>query len=219
MKRHECAMPFCMMTWSVAIVMSFALAGCSESEEAASESDFNLTPLTGETDDVDEDDPNFIKADAEQVNTVIAEATPEKPAVTEKPTPEESFLPETPAADERSPFEKEAEETGEVPGDDDPKGKLEHKLKQLQVPPVWLADVTSAWDVENKPWKDGRVEIRRLLGKGDDASRREGIKLTWDYLIKEDIGNRHEYGMYLFPGQRADLGRARVPRVGRADGS
>ena len=68
------------------------------------------------------------------------------------------------------------------------------------MPPAWLADVTSAWDVENKTWKDGRVEIRRLLGKGDDASRREGIKLTWDYLIKEDIGNAHEYGMYLFLG-------------------
>jgi uncharacterized protein with FMN-binding domain len=180
-----------------AVVMSFGLAGCGDPEEAASESEFNLTPLTNETSS--EDDPNFIKADPEQVDTVVAEATQEKSVVETKPA-KEPDQPEIVPEVERLPFEKEAEEVGEAPGDDDPKGKLEYKLKQLQVPPTWLADVTSAWDVENKPWKEGRIEIRRLLGKGDDASRREGIKLTWDYLIKEDIGNAHEYGMYLFLG-------------------
>ena len=54
----------------------------------------------------------------------------------------------------------------------------------------------------DKPWKDGRLEIRRLLGKGDDASRREGVKLMWDYKTKGDMGNGHEYGMYLFLGNQ-----------------
>jgi uncharacterized protein with FMN-binding domain len=39
-----------------------------------------------------------------------------------------------------------------------------------------------------------------LLGQGDDQSRREGIKLTWEYLQKNDIGDGHEYGMYMFLG-------------------
>ena len=54
----------------------------------------------------------------------------------------------------------------------------------------------------NKPWKEGRQEIRRLLGKGDDASRREGVKLMWDYKTKDDIADGHEYGMYLFLGNQ-----------------
>lgn len=192
-----------MMTLSVAIVMSFGLAGCNEPEEPSSESDFDLKPLTGEADStkVDEDDPNFIKADEQQVDTVIAEAESEIPVVEVKPVTEEKLPPETPGADDRSPFEKEAEETSELADDADSKTKLAHKLAQLQVPPAWLADVSSTWDVKVKPWKEGRIEIRRLLGTGDDASRREGIKLTWDYLNKEDIGDGHEYGMYLFLGK------------------
>ena len=77
--------------------------------------------------------------------------------------------------------------------------QLERELARLKVPPAWLADVTSQWDM-NKPWKDARLEIRRLLGKGNDASRREGVKLMWDYKTKGDMGNGHEYGMYLFLG-------------------
>ena len=191
-----------MMTVSVAIVMSFSLAGCNEPEEPASESDFDLKPLTGEADSskVDEDDPNFIKADAKQVDSVIADAESEIPIVKAKPVAEKKLPPKTSGTADRSPFEKDAEETSELADDADPKTKLAHRLAQLQVPPAWLADVPSTWDVKLKPWKEGRVEIRRLLGTGDDASRREGIKLTWDYLNKEDIGNGDEYGMYLFLG-------------------
>lgn len=189
----------CILTIAAAAVIGIGLSGCTEPEEPVSESDFDLTPLTGAPKDAQEPgDPNFIKADPEQVNTAVAEAVREQPVVTKKP--EESFPPEIVPEDDRSPYEKEAEETGDPPSDDDPKGQLEHQLKQLQVPPAWLADVASTWDVQNSPWKDGRIEIRRLLGKGDDASRREGIRLTWDYLMKEDIGNGHEYGMYLFLG-------------------
>lgn len=78
--------------------------------------------------------------------------------------------------------------------------ELEAKLAGFKVPPDWLSSVTTEWDVQGIPWKDARLEIRRLLGLNDEVARREGIKLTWDYLQKEDIGDRHEYGMYMFLG-------------------
>jgi uncharacterized protein with FMN-binding domain len=77
--------------------------------------------------------------------------------------------------------------------------RLEGQLAAFTIPPAWLASVRPKWST-SKPWKEARQEIRNLLGKGDDASRREGIKLTWDYLQKDDIGDGHEYGMYMFLG-------------------
>lgn len=74
---------------------------------------------------------------------------------------------------------------------------LETQLAQLEVPPPWLESVNTSWDT-SKPWKEARIEIRRLLGKTE--TQREGIKLTWVYLQKDDIGNGHEYPMYLFLG-------------------
>jgi uncharacterized protein with FMN-binding domain len=81
----------------------------------------------------------------------------------------------------------------------DPAPDLEKQLAAFQIPPAWIDTIEPKWDIA-KPWKEGRQEIRRLLGLGDDASRREGIKLTWEYLQKNDIGNGHEYGMYMFLG-------------------
>jgi len=52
----------------------------------------------------------------------------------------------------------------------------------------------------NKPWKEARLEIRRILAKGDQASLREGMKLTVLYAEKGDIGDGHELPMYLFMG-------------------
>lgn len=76
---------------------------------------------------------------------------------------------------------------------------LEKRLMALEIPPAWINTVESKWDTA-RPWKEARLEIRRLLGKGDENSRREGIRLMWDYLQKDDIGDGHEYGMYLFLG-------------------
>ena len=76
---------------------------------------------------------------------------------------------------------------------------LEQQLAEFKIPPAWIDTIEPKWDTA-KPWKEARQEIRRLLGRGDDASRREGIKLTWEYLQKKDIGNGHEYGMYMFLG-------------------
>jgi uncharacterized protein with FMN-binding domain len=77
-----------------------------------------------------------------------------------------------------------------------PPPSLAQALAQLKVPPDWLAITPVAWDTA-KPWKDARLEIRRLLAL-DDAAVRQGVKLTWLYAQKGDIGDGHELPMYLF---------------------
>ena len=72
--------------------------------------------------------------------------------------------------------------------------KLDELLAQLVIPPPWLKDVQTQYDT-SKPWKDARLEIRRLLGLGRTETHREAIKLTWLYLQKGDIGDGHEYPM------------------------
>lgn len=76
---------------------------------------------------------------------------------------------------------------------------LEDSLAAIQIPPSWLADIQTSYDTTN-PWKEARLEIRRLLGLGRPGSHREAIKLTWIYLQKNDIGDGHEYPMYTFLG-------------------
>jgi uncharacterized protein with FMN-binding domain len=73
---------------------------------------------------------------------------------------------------------------------------LAQALAQLKVPPDWFAQTAIPWDT-NKPWKDARLEIRRLLAL-DEAHIRQGVKLTWLYAQKRDIGDGHELPMYLF---------------------
>lgn len=69
-------------------------------------------------------------------------------------------------------------------------------LAQVKVPPDWFADTPVTWDT-NQPWTDARLEIRRLLAS-DEAGVRQGVKLTWLYSQKGDIGDGHELPMYLF---------------------
>jgi uncharacterized protein with FMN-binding domain len=73
---------------------------------------------------------------------------------------------------------------------------LQQSLSELKVPPDWIDATPIAWDT-NKPWKDARLEIRRLLGL-EEGCVRQGVKLTWLYAQKGDIGNGHELPMYLF---------------------
>jgi uncharacterized protein with FMN-binding domain len=63
-----------------------------------------------------------------------------------------------------------------------------------------LKGVKVNWNVQAKPWKEGRIEIRRLLGLNQESARKQAIRLTWDYLQKNDIGDGHEYGMYMYLG-------------------
>jgi uncharacterized protein with FMN-binding domain len=69
-------------------------------------------------------------------------------------------------------------------------------MANLKVPPDWFDQVKVTYDT-NLPWKDARLEVRRLLSL---HKNREAMKLTVLYLRKGDIGNGHEYPMYLYMG-------------------
>ncbi len=80
---------------------------------------------------------------------------------------------------------------------------LEAALAALKVPPDWFDSVEIHYHT-NHPWKDARLEIRRLLaaasGQQRGQSSREAMKLTYLYHRKNDIGDGHEYPMYMFLG-------------------
>lgn len=80
------------------------------------------------------------------------------------------------------------------------KNTLAQEMAKLKIPPAWYAATKVNWDVR-KPWKQGRQEVRRILALGTQQSAREGMKLTYMYKLKGDIGNLHEYPMYTFMGQ------------------
>ena len=73
---------------------------------------------------------------------------------------------------------------------------LKKALAELKVPPGWFKSVTVRYDT-NKPWKEARLHIRKLLGGGQ---AREAIKITYLYAAKGDMGDGHELPLYLFLG-------------------
>ncbi len=77
-----------------------------------------------------------------------------------------------------------------------PKPSLDEALAHLKVPPDWFDEVKVPYDT-SRPWKDARLEVRRLLSENKN---REAIKLTVLYVRKGDIGDGHEYPMYLYMG-------------------
>jgi len=89
-----------------------------------------------------------------------------------------------------------AAEGANAPGASGKKPSLTEATAKLKVPPEWFEMTAITWDT-NKPWKDARLEIRRLLGL-DEQAVRQAVKLTWIYAQKSDIGNGHELPMYLF---------------------
>ncbi len=83
-----------------------------------------------------------------------------------------------------------------VAGAAEPGPSAQDALANLKVPPDWFDSTPVTWDT-NRPWKDARLEIRRLLAL-DEPGPRQGVKLTWLYAQKGDIGDGHELSMYLF---------------------
>jgi len=75
---------------------------------------------------------------------------------------------------------------------------LEEALAKVRVPPDWFQTVEIDYSTSH-PWEDARLEVRRLLALGGKKNR-EAMKLTYLYVQKKDIGNGHEYPMYLFLG-------------------
>lgn len=76
------------------------------------------------------------------------------------------------------------------------KPSLKAALAQLKVPPAWFNTTKIQWDT-NRPWKDARLEVRRLMALGAEENR-QAVKITYLYSQKGDIGNGHELPMYLF---------------------
>jgi len=76
---------------------------------------------------------------------------------------------------------------------------LDELLADLEIPPPWLEQVQTQYDT-SQPWKEARLEIRRLLGFGKTETHREAVKLMWIYLQKDDMGDGHEYPMYTLLG-------------------
>jgi uncharacterized protein with FMN-binding domain len=110
------------------------------------------------------------------------------------PAPSQPLSDETPAAASTA----DTSGSGEQPPAVDETSPLDAALASLQVPPAWYDGVAIHYDT-NQPWKEGRLEIRRLLALGGESSR-EAIKLTCIYREKNDIGDGHEYPMYLYMG-------------------
>lgn len=90
------------------------------------------------------------------------------------------------------------------------KPSMKEALARLKVPPAWLAGVQVDWDMA-KPWKDGRVEVRRLLAL-DEEKVRQAVKITWLYARKGDIGDGHELPMYLFMSGNYDWALLEYPK-------
>ncbi len=133
-------------------------------------------------------------------------AAPDDVSNDEVPPPQsepsvEPHQPATPAPDAATNVEPDktqppATNTADTPPTAD---SLAARVQALEIPPPWLADVKTSYDTST-PWKDARIHIRTLLGKNEEPARKEAVKLTWLYLQKNDIGNGHEYPMYLFLG-------------------
>ena len=89
------------------------------------------------------------------------------------------------------------------------KPSLDEALAQLQVPPAWFDEVKVQYDT-NQPWKDARLEVRRLLSLNQN---REAIKLTVLYVRKGDIGDGQRIPHVSLHGRRVCLGRTGVPQA------
>jgi uncharacterized protein with FMN-binding domain len=86
-----------------------------------------------------------------------------------------------------------------MPAAPEPLGSLDGARAALVIPPPWLETVETGYDT-TQPWKEARLEVRRLLEIGTERDRREALKLMWIYRENEDISDGHEYPMYTFLG-------------------
>ena len=74
---------------------------------------------------------------------------------------------------------------------------LEAELAASRVPTAWLAEVYRTYDL-TKPWKEARLQVRRLL---DQGANREAIAIAYDYVVSRHASpDDHEYGLYLCLG-------------------
>ncbi|MCG8651710.1 MAG: hypothetical protein MI861_17855, partial [Pirellulales bacterium] len=159
------------------------LAGCgAKTEEASGGAETNRQPLSGEA---AESNPKSSTSEFSQQ----AKSSPDtEPDESDEPPPQTV---QASAADPNLVEPNLAAKAG---------GKsLQEQLAEFEIPPAWLESVELHWDT-SKPWKEARLEVRRLLGTNVEQDRREGIKLLWHHYTNDDIGDGHEYGFDLYLG-------------------
>lgn len=71
-------------------------------------------------------------------------------------------------------------------------------IAEFTAPPAWVDEVEVTYDL-NKPWAEARRDIRGMLRLGGEDARR-GMKLTWLYYQKGDIGDGSEYALNMYLG-------------------
>ncbi|MBL7037170.1 MAG: FMN-binding protein [Pirellulaceae bacterium] len=184
---------------AIAALLIVATFGCS-GEGPAPGTDTPPTPAVATS---TEDEPNMQEPDPVASVTNPDESVPsEEPgeeAMDEPVVEPEPPTPETVAAVEPTiepTIEPAAEPTAEPTAE---RPSLDDLLADLEIPPPWLEQVQTQYDT-SQPWKEARLEIRRLLGFGKTETHREAVKLMWIYLQKDDMGDGHEYPMYTLLG-------------------
>jgi len=142
-----------------------------------------------------------LPAEPDSSDSPTAAVTQPEVATLPDPEPAPVQVADVPASDSVTSGPVAAPVTPPVVTQPKPAGpsRLDEDLANLQIPPPWLESVEPAWDTA-KPWKEARIEIRRLLGLNKEDARKEGVKLLWEYHKKKDIGDGHEYGFDLFLG-------------------
>lgn len=176
--------------------------GCGESERAMDADGGSSDPLSTE--------PRIAQAESEADAQSPESEVVVKPMLSDPPEPGDTAeVAESPADTETPAYSASGK-----PGDTGEAGpSLDALLAKLEVPPPWLDSVETSYDT-SQPWKEARLEIRRLLSFGKPETHREALKLTWIYLQKDEIGDGHEYPMYTFLGGRPFDGALSRPTDG-----
>ncbi|WP_310820340.1 FMN-binding protein [Stratiformator vulcanicus] len=160
------------------------LAGCGQSDEA--EESIVATPPAAELEMIRIDSGRGDETSPSENTALTQRDTPpvrEKSGSINEPRIQTASVPNTPSSPRTS-------------------GRsLDEKLANLQVPPPWLASVSTNYNT-SKPWKEARLEVRRLLGVETLRAKREAIKLSWIYFNKtpQEKGVAGEFPHYLQMG-------------------
>ena len=80
-------------------------------------------------------------------------------------------------------------------------------IKAGKKQPKWFRGTKVHWDMK-KPWKEGRLEIRRLLAFNEDVKNHEAIKILYLYRQKGWDVVKGEWGEYPFLAGMQDMALA-----------
>lgn len=180
-------------SWFLALLLSVALYGCGQRPDGVPKA------AASAQDDVD------TPAEA-QTRAPQTPARKPEPGATARADETDALAPASGTTEElggQAPEMMEPKDGSSPPEPSRPaladSVSLEKQLAGLRIPPDWLEQVQTRYDT-SRPFGEAREEIRRLLSLNTEAARKEAVKLTWIYFQKNDIGDGHQYPMYLFLG-------------------